>query len=198
MLPGLGVDLGRILLEQVVVAQLGRLLQGVDDGRAEEVLLAVATPLQIAAGVELGRRLAAAREGLGVPLGDLLCNGGQIDAADARGRPREVAVNDRLVDADRLEDLRAAIARDRGDAHLGHGLDHALDAGLDVVLAGLLEVDLARVDIAALQQMLHGLEGEVGVDRVAAIADQHGVVMHLARFAGLQDNGDLGPETLVD
>ena len=58
----------------------------------------------------------------------------QADALNARRRPGEILVHDFAVDADGLEDLRAAIALNRGDAHLGHGLHHALDRGLDEIL----------------------------------------------------------------
>ena len=39
-----------------------------------------------------------------------------------------------LLEADRLEDLRAAVALKRRDAHLGHHLQDALVERLDVVL----------------------------------------------------------------
>ena len=47
-------------------------------------------------------------------------------AADRRRRPGEELGADVLVEADRLEQARAAIARDVRDAHLGHHLEHAL------------------------------------------------------------------------
>ena len=50
-----------------------------------------------------------------------------------RRRPGEVAVDDFLVEADRLEDLGAAVALDGGDAHLGHHLEDALVDRLDVI-----------------------------------------------------------------
>ena len=52
------------------------------------------------------------------------------------GGPREVAIDERLVEADRFEDLRAAIALQRRDAHLGHHLEDALVERLDVVRDG--------------------------------------------------------------
>ena len=59
----------------------------------------------------------------------------EADAADARGRPGEVLVDDVLAEADGFEDLRAVIALDGRDAHLRHHLDDALGRGLDEVLA---------------------------------------------------------------
>ena len=60
------------------------------------------------------------------------------DAADARGRAREVLVDEVAREADGLEYLRAVVALDRRDAHLGHDLDHALGDGLLVGLHRLL------------------------------------------------------------
>ena len=62
----------------------------------------------------------------------------EADAADARRGPGEVAVDELLLEADRLEDLRAAVALQRRDAHLRHHLEHALVERLDVVLHRLL------------------------------------------------------------
>ena len=46
------------------------------------------------------------------------------------GVPLKCCVDQVLVEADRLEDLRAAIGADGRDAHLGHDLQQALaDAG---------------------------------------------------------------------
>src|SRR5215470_13035784 len=66
-------------------------------------------------------------------LGDFV----ETNAAHARRRAREIAIDDHLIDADRLENLRALIAGDRADAHFGHRLEQALLERLDVVLAAL-------------------------------------------------------------
>ena len=79
------------------------------------------------------------------------------------GRPGEVLVDHVLVEADRLEDLGAAVALDRGDAHLGHHLDDALADRLDVVLDRVLLVDAGQQALAA--HVVERLEGEVGIDR---------------------------------
>ena len=69
---------------------------------------------------------------------DFARNDVQADAADARGGAGKVLFDDGGMQADGLENLRAAVALDGGDAHLGNDLDHAFDRGLDVILAGLL------------------------------------------------------------
>ena len=53
-------------------------------------------------------------------------------------RAGEELVDELAVQADGLEDLRAAIALLRRDAHLRHHLEQALADGLDVVLLQLL------------------------------------------------------------
>ena len=60
---------------------------------------------------------------------------------------------------------------------------------------GFIAVDLLREFIR------HGgerLEGEIGVDRLRAIAGEQREMMHLARLAGLDDEADRGAQTLAD
>ena len=70
-------------------------------------------------------------------LGDLE----HADALDVARRAGEVLVDERLLQPDRLEDLRAAVGLVRRDAHLGHHLVEALADRLDEALARLLEID---------------------------------------------------------
>ena len=107
-----------------------------------------------------------------------------IGPADARRRPGEIAVDHGVVQADRLEDLGAAVALHGGDAHLGHGLDDPFDGGLDEVLDRLLVVEARQHPL--LDHVIQGFEGQVGVDGIDAVAEQHGKVVHLARFARFQ------------
>ena len=79
---------------------------------------------------------------------DFAGNDIHADAFDARGRPREIFVDDRLLEADGFKDLRAAIALDGGDAHLGNHLDDALDSGLHEILAGVLVLDVLEQALA--------------------------------------------------
>ncbi len=83
-----------------------------------------------------------ARVGQGIGIGSALGEGGagegqsvlrqrigrqalKADAADARGRACKAGVHHGLGQAECLEDLSALVRRDRGDAHLGHHLEHA-------------------------------------------------------------------------
>ena len=63
----------------------------------------------------------------------------ETDAFDARRGAGEVLVHQLLVQPDGFEDLRAAIALQRRDAHLREGLQQAFVDGLDVMLHRFLE-----------------------------------------------------------
>src|ERR1044071_8495609 len=135
-----------------------RVLQRRDRLRVPHVVLAVAAPgvdaadrQQLGAGV---RPSVAALVAVQRLLGQLL----QRDAADARRRPAEVAVDDRLVQADGLEDLRPVVGQDRRDPHLGDGLQQPLPDGLDHVALGLVGGVYAG-DAALGDQLVHRLEG---------------------------------------
>ncbi len=94
------------------------------------------------------------------------------------------------VEADGLEDLGAAIALDGGDAHLGGDLEDAFDGGLDVILEGLLAANVLEQALA--DQVVEGLERQVGIDGADAVADQQGEMMHLARFARFEHQAGAG------
>jgi hypothetical protein len=51
---------------------------------------------------------------------------------------------------------------------------------------------------ALADHVVDGLEGEVGVDRAAAVADQQREMVDLARLAGLEDEADAGAQALAD
>ena len=134
-------------------------------------------------------------EGALMPLEHLLGDHVDPDAADARRGPGEVAVHEVLVEADRLEDLRAAIALERRDAHLGHHLEDALVERLDVVLDRLLVGDADEE--ALLDHVVQRLEREIRVDHPRAVAEEQRAVMHLARVAGFDDQRAAGPRALA-
>ncbi len=57
-------------------------------------------------------------------------------------------------------------------------------------------VDVAQQVVA--DHAVERLEGEVRVDRAGAVADQQREVMHLARLARLEHDGDLHPQAFAD
>ena len=99
------------------------------------------------------------------------------------------------LQADGVEDLRAAIGLVGRDAHLGHHLEQALADRLDVALDDLVVVERAG------QAVLHrddGLEREIRIDRFRAVAGETGEVMHFARLAGFDDEADRGAQAGAD
>ncbi len=133
------VDQPGVLLEDRVLAGAGRVLQLEHRVRVEQVVLALAAPLILAADLELAVRplVGAVQVSQRMPgrhvVGDVV----EVDAADRACQPGEVLVEHLLADADGLEQLRAGVGRQRRDAHLGHHLQDALARRLDVVGLGL-------------------------------------------------------------
>ena len=154
----------------------------------EQVQLAVAPPLILAAALQIvATAFAPIRARVALPhfFGDLL----QADAADLRRGRREVLVDERAIEADRFEDLRAAIALQRRDAHLRHHLQHALVERLDVALDRVVVRDVRQQSLA--DQIVERFEGEVRIHRARAVAEQQRDVMHFARFAGFDQQAAL-------
>ena len=129
-----------------------------------------------------GRSGNARRCRAGTSCGDLV----DADAADARRRVREVRIDEFLIQADRFEDLRAAIALQRRDAHLRHDFENALVDGLDVVVDRLPMIDAMQHVLP--DHVVERFEGEIGIDRRRAVTDQQTVMMNFARFAGFDDS----------
>ena len=100
----------RVLLEDVVALGAGGVLQLEHRLRVEQVVLALAAPLVLAA--ELERRGGRARRGGRVGAsrggGDLVGELVEADAAEPAHGAGEVLVDELVAEADRLEDLRAA------------------------------------------------------------------------------------------
>ena len=113
----------------------------------------------------------------------------EIDASDAGDGAGEVALDQVFIQADGFEDLRAAIALQGGDAHLGEGLQQAFVDGLADSCRRLFGRAVGRRRAG---HVFDGFEGQVGVDGAGAIADQEREVHDLARLAGFDDEGDLG------
>ena len=122
----------------------------------------------------------------------------EADSADARGGAGEVPVDQRRLETDRLEDLRAAVGLDRGDAHLGDRLQQPFADRLDTFCAASSSArpaprcrSCARIDVcdpSVEDQPVERLEHQIRVDRARAIAEQRGEVVHLARLARLEDD----------
>ena len=159
------------------------------------VVLAAHAHGVVAADAEHGAVDRRVGEGVAVAAHGLFRDLGQPYALDARVGAGEILVDEFLAQADRVEDLRAAIGLVGGDAHLGHHLQKPLVDRLDVALDDFLLVDFLRQVVLDRDQRL---EGEIGVDRFRAVAGQTREMVHLARLTGLQHHADRGAQALAD
>lgn len=182
-----------VLLEDVVALVAGGVLEAEDRLGVEQVRLALAAPLVLAADLQRTVRGGDAGGGvaLGVAGGDLLGDDVEAGAADLGGGAVEVLRDEVLVQADGLEDLGAPVGGDRRDAHLGHDLQDALAERVDQVPDGLLGLD-ALDERTGADQVLDGLHRQVRVDRGGAVADEQRDVVDLADVPGLDQQPHLG------
>ena len=129
------VDDLRVFLVGVELVRARAVLQLGDRVGRPHVLLAARAPGVLAAGVQhLGQHRVVA-EGGAVHAQRLLRDLEHADAADlADAVPRKYLPTTLAVEADGLEQLRAAVRHVRADAHLGHDLGQALAHRLDVVV----------------------------------------------------------------
>ena len=174
---------GAVLAEQVVIALATSALQQVDGLRVDQVLFAAKrAPCRHAQrGQLLGRRAFRQRHRVVVALVQLALHAGGVQAADARGRVREAAVDQAFVQAQNLEDLRAVVALHRGDAHLRHDGRDAGRHGAVVVGHGLVA---GQRDLAAFAQVAYALVRRVRVDAGRGIAHQAGEIVRAHSVAG--------------
>ena len=159
-------------------------------------MLAVLAPLVLPAGFQGVPVDRAVGEGVRVAHGSFARDHVDAHPADARGGPGEIFVDKFMAQADGLKNLRAAVALDGGDAHLGDDFDHALDHRLGVIVGGFVVVDPGQQALA--DHFFDRGVSQVGVDRHRAIADQHGKMMHFARLARFDHQADLGARAVAD
>ena len=162
------------LLERLVVVRARSVLQRGDGVGIPHVILAIPTPVVHAA----GRQFMGAIPPL-VGVGGLVPSDGlpldllDSDTANSRRSPREILVDELLIESDRFEYLRSSIALQRRDAHLGHGLHYALYDGFDVVLFGFLDVGSIRVGLL-FGHLSDCFKREVRVHGSGAVAKEEG------------------------
>src|SRR5262245_38376326 len=160
------------------------MLQPEDGLRIEEVRLALPPPLILATELEPAvRRPPAVRPPVPAPhlLGDLV----DPDAAEPRGRTREIVLDEILTKTECLEDLGTGVGRDGGHTHLRHDLEYAFGVRLDEIPSRRSR--LARSRSA---ELLGRVQGDVRMHGVGAVAQQKRDVMDLARVTGLDDETD--------
>ncbi len=122
---------------------------------------------------------------------------GQADALDHRGGSEEEFLDEFRRQADRIENLRAAIGLIGRNAHLRHDLEHALADRLDEAIDHFAGIDLLREQALGVH-VGKRVEGEIGVDRLRAIARKTAEMMDFARLARFDHEADRGAKTLAD
>ena len=187
--PHVVVHQGGVLLEGLVVAGLGRMLQKADGQRVDHVVLGTGGVAHlVVAGGGKGQVLGQAQgvEGGGVALGHQLLQVLQANAAYAAGGVGEVLVHHVLAQAQDLEDLGALVGLQGRDAHLGGNLDHAGEHRAVVVGNGHVGV---AVQGSPLGELADALVGQVGAHRAGAVAQQGGEVVHAGGLGAFQHHG---------
>ena len=142
-------------------------VRGVDDVGVRRVRLSALAELDVAGILQPRPR----RSGGARALDRLALEVGERRSADGPRRPRERRLDERPVETERVEDLRAAVARDVRDAHLRHHLqDAVLDRLLEAEL-GLDRIGTVAADAVGLRQRRDRLDREPRADRLGAVAE---------------------------
>ena len=185
------VDSLGVLPEYVEALRPRRVLKPEDGFRIEQVWFPVTSPLVLPtvgqdsmSGRDSRRRIRRR-----VPAGDLLCDDVESDSTELGHRSGEVTVDEFLGEADGFEDLRPAVGRDRGDAHLGHHLQQALAHGLDVVADRLLHAN--AVEHVPVDEVFDGLQSQIRVNRRRAITYEKCHMVDFAHVTRLDQQADL-------
>jgi hypothetical protein len=105
----------------------------------------------------------------------------------------EVLVDELLLQADRLEDLRAAIRLVGRDAHLRHHLVQSLADRLDEMLRRFLWRNLRHV----LSDRGQRFQREVRMNRLRSVRGEQREMMHLARRTRFDDEPGAGAQALA-
>ena len=172
----------------------GRQLQAGDGVRVPKVDVAAAPPLELARVGQLQPRRAVPRRVAGLVAG--LHLGEQhieIHPLHPAGGAGEASLHYLVRQPRRLEYLRAFVGLQGGDAHLAHHLQHAFGDALAVARHHALDAGIVGLgQQPVLLGLPQGLESQVGVDAVGAVAHQQTVVMNLPRLAGFHNEADTG------
>ena len=117
---------GRVAVEERAVVVPQRLLQRVDDLRAVEMFLRALAGAQAVA-ADAGQRSAAkgVEKGAAMMVAAVFFDAAQVRAAQIVGRVGEIGVHQCRVEAHSLEQLRALVGLQGGDAHLRGDFEHA-------------------------------------------------------------------------
>ena len=173
----------RVIPVRGVAVRARRVLQLGDGLRRPHVRFAAAAVLILAAGVEHVAQQRVVAECLRMHAHRFLGDLEEADAFDVARRAGEILVDERLLQADRLENLRSAIGLVGGDAHLRHHLGQSLADRLDVALLRFAGVDLRN----GTGDFRERFQRQVRVNRLGAVAGKQREMVDFARRAGLHD-----------
>ncbi len=172
-----------------------RMLQIRDIGRRPGMFLA-AQPIAIdTTGIEhvaIDRIIAIS---LGVPVDGFLGDLRQTGAFNHRRRAGEILFDKFTGQANRVKNLRPAIALIGRNAHFRHDLQNTLADRLDIILLDLLG---GQRQFAAHANFFQRFKREIGVHRFRTKSGEHAEMMHFARFARFNHQTGLHPQTLPD
>ena len=177
-------------LKSLVAPGIGRVAQLRNRLRIQQMVFAVRAVLVIAAEIELGFGIGDRTERALVFHLRFARQYVQADAFDAGSRARKVAIDHRLVQADRFERLRAAIALQGRDAHLRENFQQPFVDRLFVILERGSEVYPAQAP--TLGRVFQSLDGQVWIDGAGPVADQEREMHHFAGLARFDDQRALG------
>ncbi len=172
-------------------------VEALDERRSVGVKFAVAAVTVKALVGQLG----ALRESAAVAGERLLRDVAEAEALDLGGRAGEGVIDDLGIEPDGMESLRTAVARERGDAHLGHDLEQAFFHGGPIILRGggrLGDLEGVDLQLAAREQILDGGEGGVRIDRGGAVGEQAGQLVDFAALGRFTDEARLGAALHAD
>ena len=179
----------------VFVILARRHLQVGDGFRIPHVRVAMTAPMEIA-WVRQHRRGgdAAPRKADRVAALHFLGQHVKAHALHAARRAAETPLHHFVRKPDRLENLRALVGLQGGNAHLGHHLQHAFADAFAVRLHHVrIGADMICIgQIACSSCVPQRLEREIGIHGVRPEPHQQAMVMHFPRFAGLHHDADPG------
>ena len=121
----------------------------------------------------------------------------QIYTFNARRGAGEILFHKLAVQPDGLKYLRAAIALQRGNSHLGKHFEEALVDPFDVVGERFLKRD-ALAQQPAEGEIFQGFNGEIGIYRAGSVTDEERIVHDFARLAGFHNQRYLSAQAFAD
>ncbi len=169
-------------------------MEALQDGRRPRVEFPVAAEAVNAFVGDLG----LGRKSPGVTRERFLRDVAEVHAQHLRNRAVEGVVDDIGMKPDGTESLRAAVAGQGRDAHLGHDLEQALFECVTVILRGGGDVDglVARLHLSLGDKPVQRGKRNVGIDRRRAVTEQTGELVDIAAFRRFAD--EARPGALVD